>query len=300
VRWRPTHRHRRRRSDFTGKQDLDLSFGGNARRLPPGGPRLFAAAQWLSPGEREYFYSALSHLLRGPLVGACGYLDFLFQGDTGALSRDQMVSLAGARDSSLRLSHIVDTFLDILAFELNVVHLERKWTNLNVFLGCCGAELDHWVRSEGRKLSIETPAEPVWADIDAQWLTVALREIASNALRVSPRGSTLRMALEPDENGARFTVTDAGPGVPPECLDWIFLPLTQLRRKTDPPHGERGGLGLALARRILHAHQGSLRAECVKPTGLKVALEFPYRKNWTLCRCLKTMPRKLIRRFSPH
>jgi signal transduction histidine kinase len=87
---------------------------------------------------------------------------------------------------------------------------------------------------------------------------LALRQllvnVLANAVRVSPADAEVTVELEADTGYARVTISDRGPGIPPDHLERIFE-----RFYTTAPSGGTG-LGLAIAREIAHRHEGSLEA----------------------------------------
>ncbi|HCF61110.1 MAG TPA: sensor histidine kinase, partial [Myxococcales bacterium] len=76
----------------------------------------------------------------------------------------------------------------------------------------------------------------------------------SNAIKYSPDGGMVRVALARDASAARIRISDPGIGIPAEELDTIFQPF---RRSSTAPEGIPGvGLGLSVTRRIVEAHGG--------------------------------------------
>ena len=102
-------------------------------------------------------------------------------------------------------------------------------------------------------------------------LVRVLENLVRNAIRYSPQAGVIRLAGHRDGGCWHLTVTDMGPGVPPEYLNTIFDPFVRL----DRARGEGGfGLGLSIAMRSVHAMGGDIWAENARP-GLKVHLRLP-------------------------
>jgi signal transduction histidine kinase len=112
------------------------------------------------------------------------------------------------------------------------------------------------------------PDTPLRLEIDTRLLGRAVRNLIENALRVSPAGTTVEVALEAADDEALIRVADRGPGVAPELLGKIFDPYFST-------HDTGTGLGLPIARRIAESHGGSMRARNRRRGGLEVSIRLP-------------------------
>ena len=101
----------------------------------------------------------------------------------------------------------------------------------------------------------------------------AIENVVRNAIYYSPPESGVEVSLDSRSEGARIFVRDYGPGVPDHLLDEIFKPFF---RVDDSRTGSTGGLGLGLtiASRAVHLHNGSIRAVNAEP-GLMVEIDLP-------------------------
>ncbi|MEB8387231.1 ATP-binding protein [Rhodobacteraceae bacterium KMM 6894] len=99
----------------------------------------------------------------------------------------------------------------------------------------------------------------------------AIGNLVDNALRY---GTTATVTLSQDKNHAIITIDDTGPGIPPDRQDAMFQPFT---RGDDSRNSDTGGagLGLSIARTIIHAHGGQLHLENRAEGGLRATVELP-------------------------
>ena len=104
----------------------------------------------------------------------------------------------------------------------------------------------------------------------------AIENVVRNAVRHSPAGGVVAIAVATDAAQLRITVSDDGPGVAPRDLSAIFDPFV---RGADAPPATGHGLGLAITRRVAVAHGGRVFAENRAAGGLAVTLEIPLRTN---------------------
>jgi two-component system, OmpR family, sensor kinase len=99
----------------------------------------------------------------------------------------------------------------------------------------------------------------------------AIENIVRNALRFSRRGETITVELDSTVAGTTLYIRDQGPGVKAEQLASLFEPFVQ----ADPANGQGYGLGLAIAKRAIIAHGGSIRAVNGAAEGLVITLWLP-------------------------
>ena len=114
-----------------------------------------------------------------------------------------------------------------------------------------------------------TGARPVFADVDAQtWcidpgdaarLERVLENLIDNAASFSPEGGRITVRLEHHGDRVELTVIDEGPGIPLEAREKVFERFHSLR-PSEEAFGSHSGLGLAIARTIVSAHDGTLIA----------------------------------------
>ena len=110
---------------------------------------------------------------------------------------------------------------------------------------------------------------------NAELMRRAIDNIVRNALRFSSRGQVVQVDVEADEKAGHFvlSVKDQGPGAPPESLRVMFDPFVSVH---EGGYGKGYGLGLAIARRTILAHDGSIQAENRPEGGLAVTMLLPF------------------------
>ncbi|QOJ14276.1 MAG: hypothetical protein HRU75_06335 [Planctomycetia bacterium] len=104
--------------------------------------------------------------------------------------------------------------------------------------------------------------------VDGDGLHRALVNLITNAVEAAPRGGAVALAVRRTEGWVTLTITDNGPGLPPELLDRIFDPFF-----TTKDHGT--GLGLTIAHRLVESHGGELRGENSPEGGARFSVRLP-------------------------
>ena len=107
--------------------------------------------------------------------------------------------------------------------------------------------------------SLSLPAEPVWLDADATRLSQVLGNLLNNAAKYTPPGGKVRLAATLVAGAVEIDFADSGIGIAREQIGQLFQMFTQLPNAAS--HSQGGlGIGLALVRRLVELHGGSVRA----------------------------------------
>ena len=146
------------------------------------------------------------------------------------------------------------------------VRLEYALTDLAQLTRSLGERLGRLLAVIGVKLDVNTP-EWMGALLDEGLIRQMLMELVSNAAKV---GKRVVLTLTQHGQRAVFTVEDDGPGVDPERLGRLFS-----SEEESVPDWRRGGVGVAIARRVADLHGGALVADCAPGRGLRVVVSIP-------------------------
>src|SRR5262249_3996775 len=129
--------------------------------------------------------------------------------------------------------------------------------------------------TSGRHTFGFTPPEgSVPVECDADRITQVLSNMLSNAVKYSD-GGEIRVAVWADNDQLCVSVTDRGQGIPPDRLEAVFEPHVRLVRRGDQEAPKGSGLGLFIARGIMQAHGGSIRAESTPGQGSTFTISLP-------------------------
>jgi two-component system, OmpR family, sensor kinase len=232
------------------------------------------AAEQARTREAEDLMAVVAHDLRNLLAPLSIRLQLLRRRAPTA-DRAVLVEHATQAEKALeRLRRFVDELLDVERLERGIFTLRLD----EVDLPALAREVAHTFSGQGVDLRVDisdTAAERGATRIvgDANRLRQALENVTGNAVRHSPEGETVTLSLDVEErsNGrdARLTVSDRGPGLPPELLPNLFT-------KFGSGPGSSGlGLGLYLAKRIAVAHGGDLTADPSPRIGARFSFVLP-------------------------
>lgn len=202
------------------------------------------------------FVSAVSHELRTPLAAIKGYAALLGSGQFGALAKPQQERIAKVEKHADLLSQFITNLLDIARIESGRVTMERRSIPVEEFL--TGVHDVVAPQLEAKRIRYTVDVDGVKTLIgDSQHLHRVFVNLLSNAVKYTPDGGTVRVGLQREGTSILATVSDTGCGIASEDLPKLFQ---EFYRASDPINQQvRGtGLGLALVKRIVDAHQGRI------------------------------------------
>lgn len=227
--------------------------------------RMAERLQKLIDGQRRLLHD-VSHELRSPLARLQAAADLMRQQPDRA---DEFVARI-ERDIA-RMDHLVGELLTLARLDATIDDAAREPVDL--------AELveeiadDACLEAETRNCRIDLSlAAEVCVTANQDLLRRALENVLRNALRHSPSGGSVAISLQAGAGQARIIIADMGDGVPAADLETIFEPFFRAANAT-PFAGY--GLGLAISRRVVQLHGGTIRAENQSAGGLAVTISLP-------------------------
>lgn len=159
---------------------------------------------------------------------------------------------------------IIDDLLDFSRVKTGKLKLQEQTIDLAAIVRTIAEAVSRDGEQNGVALTTTGLDAPVWIRGDSTRVEQIVWNLCSNAMKFTPRGGAVSIALEAEPAMARMTVTDSGIGIPPEALPHIFGLFSQngLPRTT----GRAGlGIGLALVRELTELHGGRVQAESDGP-----------------------------------
>lgn len=168
------------------------------------------------------------------------------------------------------LNAMVDELLTYARLDENaVIHFER--TDLVPLLEAITDDADFEGSANGTHVTLQAP-ESIMMNMHVDSLLRAVENLVRNALRYSGPKQMVSVIAKEENEHVIITVTDSGPGMNPEELEKIFEPFV---RGKNQPTGGGFGLGLAIAKRAVQRHGGTLTAQNVEPHGLCMRIDIP-------------------------
>jgi nitrogen-specific signal transduction histidine kinase/ActR/RegA family two-component response regulator len=246
-------------SALTGERyvDADLAFARELGRricLALENARLYRDAEEASR-MRDEFMAKVSHELRTPLQAILGWTSMLRAdpGDGERLARGIEVIERNAHTQV----HLIEDILDVSRIITGKLSLQRQPVAVRPAVEAALESLTPKAEQKGVRLAGPEAGAPLLVFADPDRLQQVISNLVSNAVKYTPEGGTVRVALEQRRDKALISVIDDGDGIDPKVLPHIFHPFRQGAGKGD---GSGLGLGLAIVRQLVEMHGGDVDA----------------------------------------
>ncbi|MBC5768570.1 hybrid sensor histidine kinase/response regulator [Ramlibacter albus] len=223
------------------------------------GRKLADLAEALRTADRrkDEFLAMLAHELRNPMAPI----------STGA----ELLRLAGSSDPKVQrtaevigrqvghMKKIVDDLLDVSRVTRGLVQLDLAPMDLSVAVRAAADQLQPVAEKRHVALTVDAPAGGAYVMGDLERLVQVVANLLHNATKFTPAGGAIRVSVRVEEGNAVVEVADTGAGIPAEFMPELFGLFTQSERMADRSQGGLG-LGLALVRKLVELHGGSVGA----------------------------------------
>ncbi len=206
---------------------------------------------------RERFLALVSHELRTPLGAMRSATSLLSHPSADSAARQRAVEVLNRQ--AAQMTRLLGDLLDVSLITHDRFELARVPLDLRDPVRSAIDAVVTTRAKAGVRVVAATAEEPLPLLGDPARLEQVFTNLLNNAVRHSPPGSKIVVAIQRSGSRAIVTVTDEGEGIAPERLRTIFELFSRAR---EPGTGGSGlGLGLGIARRIVVGHEGSIRAE---------------------------------------
>ena len=219
---------------------------------------------------KQQFFSQISHELRNPLTAIRASAQLLLRRPPETLDAKGRHWVESIDDSVDRLLSLVTRILDLNRLRAGVFPLERQAIELDKVVARALDVLGAQAELQGLRLEQTATGADFAITADEDGLTQVILNLVGNAIKFTPQGGTVRVAVTDAATHLELTVRDDGPGIPAEELPRIFDPYQQAHR------GRNGsGLGLAIVKELVDAHGGSIVIESEEGKGTCLTVRLP-------------------------
>ena len=277
---------------------VNPDMGSSGETPPSGYIELLAVYQQLQEQSRRRTVAlgTAAHQLKTPLAIIAGYIELLITKKPGRLNERQRQILRESQYNCTRLRQYIEDFLSYSAIETGNLTLKYALGDMNA---CLSELYTYWLSSFQKKgVALYPPVQKKLPQFPFDYDKVqhVVSNLVENALKFTPAGGTVWLTAEPyiwerrsrqeqsishDRrkeaqailNSVRVAVSDTGPGIAPEYQQEIFDDFVKLPQPGAPVGGM--GLGLAIARRLVAAHNGKIWVESELGSGSTFSFLLP-------------------------
>ncbi|MDD5489530.1 MAG: HAMP domain-containing sensor histidine kinase [Candidatus Moranbacteria bacterium] len=222
------------------------------------------------------FVSLASHQLRTPLTSVSWYSEMLLRHEVGPLNPKQKEYLDEVYAQNRRMIDLVDDLLNSSRIDMGMLNIEPRKTDLKIVLGSALDEIDPLVREKKIDLEKNIAENLPAVETDPEMIRIIFQNLISNAVKYTPEGGKVKVALSPVGSHLEFKVADTGYGITKSQQNRVFTKMFRadnIRSKVT----DGTGLGLYIAKAIAKELGGKLHFDSEENKGTTFFLELPVR-----------------------
>ncbi|MEH0156720.1 tetratricopeptide repeat-containing sensor histidine kinase [Limibacter armeniacum] len=220
--------------------------------------------------DKNHLIGIVAHDLRNPLTSALS-LSELLKDEDQALNEEQQICINSISHSLKRMDFMIRRILDIKAIDSGHLNIKMQKCEIDLLLEEIVAGME--VRATNKASILQLSLKPVEVEIDKNYFRQVMENLISNAIKFSPKNSTITIGIELNMEKAQVYVQDQGPGLSEADQQKLFGQYQKLSAR--PTGGEDStGLGLSIAKKFTEAMNGSIWCESTPNNGAKFVVAF--------------------------
>jgi signal transduction histidine kinase len=222
---------------------------------------------------KSQFLSVATHELRTPLSIILGYNSMLAESLADRLTGEEQTNFSEAIAACQRLIRLVNSMLDIAQIEAGRVSMRFEPHDLRQLVQSVGAFFAQEARRRRVSLHTDVSIRLPQVEADNERIQQVLINLIGNALKFTPSGGRVTVGVRAvAKDRVEIEVADTGPGIATEDQPLLFHEFGRVGRRTA---SQGAGLGLAITRRIVEAHGGTVRVHSKLGKGARFVVSLP-------------------------
>jgi signal transduction histidine kinase len=256
-----------KRSGAFSAEDQDLlTILGAQAAVAIENSRLFQQSDWIAE---------LVHELRTPMTSLNAATHLLLRPELAEEQRTQIAELI--QNEIARLSDLTSAFLDLARLESGRAQIIPTVFDLPGLITECVQLMAGQADEKGVHLKVAAPGSLPAFSADRDKIKQVLLNLLSNAIKYNAPGGQVSIRLAHKQKQLLITISDDGPGIPPESLPHLFDKFYRVPGAEEFASGS--GLGLSICKRIVEAHQGHIQAYSSPGQGVTFEVLLPILKG---------------------
>lgn len=211
----------------------------------------------------------VAHELRTPLTNIRGYLEALSDGVLPPSTK----TFSMLQDETLRIVQLAEDVLQLAKADASHDNLKLEIVDLGQMIHDIRNTYRPAFNERGIHVHMDMPSKPMVVSADRNHLARVFRNLADNAVRYTPRGGEVMVCVEPGPETIRISYKNPAEGLTEKDLPYLFERFYRGEKSRSRQHGG-AGIGLAIVKELIEAHQGAVAAE-LKENHLSICIELP-------------------------
>lgn len=223
---------------------------------------------------KNRFISTVSHELKTPLTSMLAFTDILRKNRHGTLGEQEDSHLGVIQRNGRRLALLIDDLLDLGRIDRGDFSLSKTEFDATELFTDIQAVFQPIIETKRQTMALKFPGGPIWISADRDRLAQVLSNLIGNASKYSQEETEMALTVRRRLDRLYVTVQDHGIGIPDDDLPNMFTSF--FRADNEATRSESGtGLGLYIARNIVHLHGGRIEINSVEGEGTTVKFNLP-------------------------
>jgi signal transduction histidine kinase len=228
--------------------EIQNAFNGMAERL-----QRTSVEKEAAENNKRNLLLHLSHDLKTPITSIYGYSQLLLDNQIPDEAQKRKY-LQYIYDKSAYMAHLIKDLFELAKLDDRKLSLSIEKVNITKWFQQMIVEYYPEIEEKGFRLEAQVSEEPVFVSMDKVYMNRVITNLISNSLKYNPAGTLLFVSCEKKGGNAVFCVGDNGIGVEESIREHIFDEFV----RSGGPGKDSSGLGLAICRKIIGLHQGTI------------------------------------------
>ncbi len=223
---------------------------------------------------KDEFVALAAHQLRTPPSIINWYSEMLLSGEVGALSDKQKEYIEEIYHATQRMVNLINDFLNISRIESGSLAINPEPTNLSEVADSVTEELTPMINQRGTQIEKHYDKDVPIVNADRKFARIIFQNLISNAVKYTPHGGKVSIAIKKEEPNVLIEIGDNGYGIPLNQQEKVFTKLFRaenIRKK----EAEGTGLGLYLVKSVVEQSGGTVRFESKENQGTTFYVTIP-------------------------
>jgi two-component system NtrC family sensor kinase len=227
---------------------------------------------------KSKFLASMSHELRTPLNAIIGFSELMEQGLAGSLTDVQQEFVHNVLTSGQHLLTLINEILDLSKIEAGKTELKREWAPIEGIVEAVRGVIAPLADAQGVRIVIAMTKGLPAVYVDPVRIKQVLYNLLSNGIKFTPRGGEVALEVAAQKNQLTLVVRDTGIGIRESDIGRLFREFEQIE-PTDGVKPQGTGLGLALTRRLIELHSGTISVRSTFGQGTTFTVTLPMQRR---------------------